>query len=177
MKKNNHNYIETTPLVNENIISIEIRIVGDNISNRIYSLREALAIAIDLGLDLVEINTKIYPPVCKIFNYKKFIYEKKRRQKKINKARLAKFIIKEIRFGPQTSNHDYEFKRKSVRNFLEDGYKVKSLVFFKGRSIIYKSQGKILLLRLANDLEDCSQIAKMPSMEGKKMFLILEPKK
>lgn len=176
MKNYNHNK-ETIPLVNEGITSIEVRIVGDNISNRIYSLREALAVAHDFGLDLVEINTKIYPNVCKLFNYKKFLYEKKRKQKKINKARQAKFIIKEMRFGPQTSNHDYEFKRKSVRNFLEDGYKVKSLVFFKGRSIIYKSQGKILLLRLASDLGDCSQIAKMPSMEGKKMFLILEPKK
>lgn len=175
MKKYNNK--DTLPLVNEQIISLEIRIVGDNISNRIYSLREAFAIAHELGLDLVEINTKIYPPVCKLFNYKKFLFERKRRQKKMNKARQAKFVIKEMRFGPQTSDHDYEFKRKSVRNFLEDGYKVKSLVFFKGRSIIYKSQGKILLLRLASDLEDCSQIAKMPSMEGKKMFLILEPKK
>jgi translation initiation factor IF-3 len=176
MKKSNHNK-EVLPRVNEQITSIEIRIVGDNIYNRIYSLREALGIAHDLGLDLVQINTKVDPSVCKLFNYKKFLYEKKRRQKKLNKARQSKLIVKEIRFGPQTSDHDYEFKRKSIRNFLEEGFKVKSLVFFKGRSIIYKDQGRILLLRLANDLEDCSHIVKMPSMEGKRMFLILEPKK
>lgn len=171
-----HN-IDSIPFVNEQITSLEIRIIGDDIENRIYSLREALDIAHDLGLDLVEITTKVYPPVCKFFNYKKFLYEKKRRQKKFNKAKQAKFVVKEIRFGPQTSTHDYEFKRKSVRNFLEEGFKVKTLVFFKGRSIIYRNQGKILLLRLANDLEDCSNIEKMPSMEGKKMFLILVPKK
>jgi len=172
MKKSNQN-----TRINEEITSLEIRIVGDDLYNRIYSLREALDLANDLGLDLVELNKKVFPPVCKLFNYKKFLYEKKRRQKKLNKARQAKLIVKEIRFGPQTNDHDYEFKRKSVRNFLEEGFKVKSLVFFKGRSIIYKDQGKILLLRLADDLEDCSQIAKMPSMEGKRMFLILEPKK
>jgi len=171
-----HN-IDSIPRINEQITNLEIRIVGDDIENRIYSLREALDIAHDLGLDLVEITNKVYPPVCKFFNYKKFIYEKKRRQKKFNKARQSKLVVKEIRFGPQTSNHDYEFKKKSVRNFLEEGFKVKSLVFFKGRSIIYRNQGKILLLRLANDLEDCSNIEKMPSMEGKRMFLILAPKK
>lgn len=176
MKKFNHKK-EELARINEQITSLEIRIVGDDIQNRIYSLREALDIAHDIGLDLVEINPKGYPPVCKLFNYKKFIYEKKRRQKKLNKARQAKLVIKEMRFGPQTSDHDYEFKRKSVRNFLEEGFKVKSLVFFKGRSIIYKDQGRILLLRLASDLEDCAQIAKMPSMEGKRMFLILVPKK
>lgn len=171
-----HN-IDSIPPFNEQISSLEVRLVGDDIENRIYSLREALDMAHDLGLDLVGIATKSYPPVCKLFNYKKFLYEKKRRQKKFIKARQAKLIVKEIRFGPQTSNHDYEFKRKSVRNFLEEGFKVKSLVFFKGRSIIYRNQGKILLLRLANDLEDCSNIAKMPSMEGKRMYLILVPKK
>lgn len=176
MKKSNHNK-DAILKINEQITSLEIRIVGDDIYNRIYSLREALEIANDLGLDLVEINSKVDPSVCKFFNYKKFIYEKKRKQKKFNKARQVKLVVKEIRFGPQTSAHDYEFKRKSIRHFLEEGFKVKSLVFFKGRSIIYKNQGRILLLRLANDLEDCSQIAKMPSMEGKKMFLILEPKK
>lgn len=163
--------------INEQITSLEIRIIGDTLQNRVYSLREALDIAHDFGLDLVEINTKIYPNVCKLFNYNKFIYEKKRKQKKLNKARQAKLVVKEMRFGPQTSDHDYEFKKKSVRNFLEEGFKVKSLVFFKGRSIIYKNQGRVLLLRLASDLEDCSQIAKMPSMDGKKMFLILVPKK
>lgn len=174
MKKSNK---EAIPRVNEQITSLEVRIVGDDIQNNIYSLREALDLALDLGLDLVEINPKLFPPVCKLFNYKKFIFEKKRRQKKLNKARQAKLVVKEMRFGPQTSDHDYEFKRKSVRNFLEEGFKVKSLVFFKGRSIIYKDQGRILLLRLASDLEDCSQIAKMPSMEGKRMFLVLVPKK
>lgn len=175
MKKSNNK--EAFTRVNEQIISLDIRIVGGELQNRIYSLREALDLAHHRCLDLVEINTKLYPPVCKFFNYKKFLYEKKRRQKKLNKARQAKLIVKEMRFGPQTCEHDYEFKRKRVRNFLEEGFKVKSLVFFKGRSIIYKDQGKILLLRLANDLDDCSQIATMPSLEGKRMFLILEPKK
>lgn len=176
MKKSNHNKTAVTS-VNEQITSLDIRIVGDDMQNRIYSLREALDLAHDRCLDLVEITMKIYPPVCKFFNYKKFLYEKRRRQKKLNKARQSKLIVKEMRFGPQTSDHDYQFKRKIVRNFLEEGFKVKSLVFFKGRSIIYKDQGKILLLRLANDLDDCSQIAKMLSMEGKRMFLILGPKK
>lgn len=171
------NHKEAVISVNEQITYLDIRIVGHDILNRIYSLREALDLANDRCLDLVEINTKMSPPVCKFFNYKKFLYEKKRIQKKLNKARQSKLIVKEMRFGPQTSDHDYKFKRKIVRNFLEEGFKVKSLVFFKGRSIIYKDQGKILLLRLANDLEDCSQIAKMLSMEGKRMFLILGPKK
>lgn len=176
MKKSNNNK-EAVTRVNEQITSLDIRIVGDDMQNRIYSLREALDLSHYSGLDLVEINTKMSPSVCKFFNYKKFLYEQKRRQKKLNKARQSKLIVKEMRFGPQTNDHDYQFKRKIVRNFLEEGFKVKSLVFFKGRSIIYKDQGKILLLRLANDLEDCSQISKMPSMEGKRMFLILEPKK
>lgn len=176
MKKSN-NSKEAFISVNEQITNLDIRIVGHDMINRIYSLREALDLANDRCLDLVEINPKMSPPVCKFFNYKKYIYEKKRRQKKLNKARQSKLIVKEMRFGPQTSDHDYQFKRKIVRNFLEEGFKVKSLVFFKGRSIIYKDQGKILLLRLANDLEDCSQIAKMLSMEGKRMFLILGPKK
>lgn len=176
MKKSNQNK-EAVISVNEQISNLDIRIVGHDILNRIYYLREALDLANDRCLDLVEINTKMSPPVCKFFNYKKFLYEKKRRQKKLNKARQSKLIVKEMRFGPQTSDHDYQIKRKIVRSFLEEGFKVKSLVFFKGRSIIYKDQGKILLLRLANDLEDCSQIAKMLSMEGKRMFLILGPKK
>ncbi|WP_241518387.1 translation initiation factor IF-3 [Bacteroidetes bacterium endosymbiont of Geopemphigus sp.] len=162
--------------INDRITARDIRLVGDNVENGIYSLQEALAIAQDLELDLVEINPKLDPPVCKILDYKKFLYEQKKKQKQL-KAKQTKVVVKEIRFGPQTDEHDYEFKKKNARKFLGEGSKVKSLVFFKGRSIIYKDQGEILLLRLARDLEDCAKVEQMPYMEGKRMFLILTPKK
>lgn len=127
-------------------------------------------------LDLVEISPNADPPVAKILDYKKFIYEQKKREKVI-KANASKVIIKEIRFGPQTDDHDYEFKRKHAEKFLKEGAKLKAYVFFKGRSIIYKDQGEILLLRLAQDLEELGKVEQMPQMEGKRMNMFIAPKK
>jgi translation initiation factor IF-3 len=129
-----------------------------------------------LGLDLVEISPKANPPVCKIVDYKKFLYEQKKREK-VLKAKTTKVVIKEIRFGPQTDNHDYEFKKKHSEKFLKEGAKLKAFVFFKGRSIIYKDQGEILLLRLAQDLEEIGKVEQMPKLEGKRMIMFIAPKK
>ncbi len=130
----------------------------------------------ELGLDLVEISPKANPPVCKIMDYKKFLYEQKKRDK-VLKAKTTKVIIKEIRFGPNTDNHDYEFKKKHAEKFLNEGAKLKAFVFFKGRSIIYKDQGEILLLRLAQDLEKIGKVEQMPKLEGKRMIMFIAPKK
>ena len=130
----------------------------------------------ELGLDLVEISPKANPPVCKIMDYKKFLYEQKKRDK-VLKAKTTKVIIKEIRFGPNTDNHDYEFKKKHAEKFLNEGAKLKAFVFFKGRSIIYKDQGEILLLRLAQDLEEIGKVEQMPKLEGKRMIMFITPKK
>ena len=179
MKKKSNYHLqnkEDSYKINDHITARDLRLVGDNIENGIYSIQEALAIAQDLGLDLVEINPKLDPPVCKVLDYKKFLYEQKKKKKQL-KSKQTKVIVKEIRFGPQTNEHDYEFKKKNARKFLKEGSKVKTLVFFKGRSVIYKDQGEILLLRLARDLEDCAKVEQMPYMEGKRMFLILIPKK
>ena len=127
-----------------------------------------------MGLDLVEISPKANPPVCKIVDYKKFLYEQKKREK-VLKAKTTKVVIKEIRFGPQTDNHDYEFKKKHSEKFLKEGAKLKAFVFFKGRSIIYKDQGEILLLRLAQDLEEIGKVEQMPKLEGKRMIIFLSP--
>jgi len=129
-----------------------------------------------LGLDLVEISPKANPPVCKIVDYKKFLYEQKKREK-VLKAKTTKVVNKEIRFGPQTDNHDYEFKKKHSEKFLKEGAKLKAFVFFKGRSIIYKDQGEILLLRLAQDLEEIGKVEQMPKLEGKRMIMFIAPKK
>ena len=129
-----------------------------------------------MGLDLVEISPKANPPVCKIVDYKKFLYEQKKREK-VLKAKTTKVVIKEIRFGPQTDNHDYEFKKKHSEKFLKEGAKLKAFVFFKGRSIIYKDQGEILLLRLAQDLEEIGKVEQMPKLEGKRMIMFIQPKK
>ncbi len=129
-----------------------------------------------MGLDLVEISPNASPPVCKIMDYKKFLYEQKRREK-VMKAKATKVTIKEIRFGPQTDNHDYEFKKKHAERFLKDGAKLKAYVFFKGRSIIYKDQGEILLLKLAQELEDLGKVEQMPKLEGKRMTMFIAPKK
>jgi len=129
-----------------------------------------------LGLDLVEISPKANPPVCKIVDYKKFLYEQKKRDK-VLKSKTTKVVIKEIRFGPQTDNHDYEFKKKHSEKFLKEGAKLKAFVFFKGRSIIYKDQGEILLLRLAQDLEEIGKVEQMPKLEGKRMIMFIAPKK
>ena len=150
--------------------------MGDNIDVGVYQLPKALAISEELELDLVEISPKASPPVCKILDYKKFLYEQKKREKAL-KSKATKVIIKEIRFGPQTDEHDYEFKKKHAEKFLNDGAKLKAFVFFKGRSIVFKEQGQILLLRLAQDLEEIGKVEQMPQLEGKRMIMFITPKK
>lgn len=141
----------------------------------IYTLRDALQKAEELELDLVEISPNAAPPVCKILDYKKFLYEQKKRDKAL-KAKATKVVIKEIRFGPQTDDHDYNFKKKHAESFLKEGAKLKAYVFFKGRSIIYKDQGEILLLKLASELEELGKVEQMPKLEGKRMTMFLAPK-
>ena len=154
----------------------EVRLVGDNVEVGVYPLKKALELAREQEEDLVEISPNATPPVCKIMDYKKFVYEQKKREKAL-KAKATKVTIKEIRFGPNTDDHDYEFKKKHGEKFLKDGAKLKAYVFFKGRSIIYKDQGEILLLRLAQDLEDYGKVEQMPKLEGKRMTMFIAPKK
>ena len=161
--------------VNEQIRVREVRIVGDGEST-VVSTREALDMAHDQGVDLVEISPNANPPVCRLIDYSKFLYQQKKRQKEM-KAKQVKVEVKEIRFGPQTDEHDYQFKLKHAKEFLEEGNKVRAYVFFRGRSILFKEQGEVLLLRFANDLEEYGKVEGMPSLEGKKMFLYLAPKK
>ncbi len=142
----------------------------------IYPIRKARDIAKELGLDLVEISPKAQPPVCKIIEYKKFLYEQKKREKAL-KSKATKVVIKEIRFGPNTDEHDFEFKKKHAIKFLESGAKLKAYVFFKGRSIVFKDQGQILLLRLAQELEEYGTVEQMPKLEGKRMIMFIAPKK
>ena len=149
--------------------------VGDNVEVGIYPIRKALDKAQELELDLVEISPKAVPPVCKIIDYKKFLYEQKKREK-VMKAKATKVIVKEIRFGPQTDDHDYEFKKRHAEKFLKEGAKLKAYVFFKGRSIVYKDQGEILLLRLASELEEVGKVEQMPKLEGKRMTMFIAPK-
>ena len=150
--------------------------MGDNVEIGVYRLPKALTLSEELELDLVEISPKASPPVCKILDYKKFLYEQKKREKSL-KSKATKVVIKEIRFGPQTDEHDYEFKKKHAEKFLKDGAKLKAFVFFKGRSIVFKEQGQILLLRLAQDLEDIGKVEQMPQLEGKRMIMFIAPKK
>lgn len=150
--------------------------VGENIEAKIVPLDTALKVAKDKGLDLVEISPNTEPPVCKVIDYKKFIYDQKKKQKAI-KSKAQKVVIKELRFGPNTGEHDFDFKLKHARSFLEDGAKVRAFVFFRGRTIIFKDQGQILLLRLAQSLEDIGVVEHMPTLEGKKMIMIIAPKK
>ncbi|WP_262494500.1 translation initiation factor IF-3 [Aurantibacter aestuarii] len=162
--------------INRNIRSEKVRLVGDNVEIGVYDTRDALKIAQEQELDLVEISPKADPPVCKVMDYKKFLYEQKKRDKAI-KAKASKVVVKEIRFGPQTDDHDYEFKKKHAEKFLKEGAKLKAFVFFKGRSIVFKEQGQILLLRLAQDLEEFGKVEQMPKLEGKRMTMFLAPKK
>ncbi|MCL4170970.1 UNVERIFIED_CONTAM: hypothetical protein GTU68_065040, partial [Idotea baltica] len=162
--------------INHHIKATEVRLVGDNVEVGIYPLAEARKLADAEELDLVEISPKAVPPVCKIIDYKKFLYEQKKREKAI-KAKAAKVVMKEIRFGPNTDDHDYEFKKKHAIKFLSDGAKLKAYVFFKGRSIVYKDQGEILLLRLAQELEEWGKVEQMPRLEGKRMTMFIAPKK
>lgn len=153
-----------------------MRLVGENIEPGVFKLTEALRLADQFELDLVEISPNADPPVCKLMDYKKFVYEQKKRDKAL-KAKSTQVVVKEIRFGPQTDEHDYEFKRKNAEKFLKEGAKLKAFVFFKGRSIIYKDQGQILLLRLATDLEEFGKVEAMPVLEGKRMIMFIAPKK
>lgn len=162
--------------INRKIQADPIRVVGENVEPGVRSLREALALAEELSLDLVEISPKADPPVCKIIDYKKFLYEQKKKQKEI-KSKAQKVVIKEIRFGPQTDEHDYEFKKKHAEKFLKEGAKIKAYVFFKGRSILFKDQGQLILLRLATELEELGTVEQMPKMEGKRMIMFIAPKK
>ena len=150
--------------------------VGEEVDPKIVSLDEALKIAGDLELDLVEISPNTEPPICKVIDYKKFIYDQKKKQRAI-KSKAQKVVIKELRFGPNTGEHDFKFKLKHAINFLADGAKVKAFVFFRGRSIIFKDQGQILLLKLAQALEDVGVVEEMPKLDGKKMIMIIAPKK
>ena len=160
--------------INRKITSEELRLVGDNVEIGVYKLSAALALANEQGLDLVEISPKAVPPVCKVMDYKKFLYEQKKREK-VLKSKTAKVVDKEIRFGPNTDDHDYNFKKKHAEKFLKEGAKLKAFVFFKGRSIIFKEQGQILLLRLAQDLEDLGKVEQMPKLEGKRMIMFIAP--
>ncbi len=161
--------------VNEQIRVREVRIVGDE-GSEVVSTRQALEMAHNQGVDLVEISPNANPPVCRLIDYSKFLYQQKKRAKEL-KAKQVKVEVKEIRFGPQTDEHDYQFKLKHAKEFLEDGDKVRAYVFFRGRSILFKEQGEVLLLRFANDLEEYGKVEHMPSLEGKKMFIYLAPKK
>ena len=162
--------------INEQIRAKEVRIVGDEVEAKVYPIAQSLRLAEEHEADLVEISPNAEPPVCRIIDYSKFLYQLKKRQKE-QKAKQVKVNVKEIRFGPQTDDHDYNFKLKHAKGFLEDGDKVKAYVFFKGRSILFKEQGEVLLLRFANDLEDYAKVDQMPILEGKRMTIQLSPKK
>lgn len=162
--------------VNEQIRVREVRIVGDGIESTVLPTRDALRLAEQQGVDLVEISPNAEPPVCRLIDYSKFIYQQRKKQKEI-KAKQVKIEIKEIRFGPQTDDHDYNFKLKHARGFLSEGDKVKAYVFFRGRSILFKEQGEVLLLRFAQDLEEYGKVESMPVLEGKRMTMFIAPKK
>ena len=161
--------------VNEQIRVREVRIVGED-GSEVVPTRKALDMARQQGVDLVEISPNAQPPVCRLIDYSKFLYQQKKHQKEI-KQKQVKVEVKEIRFGPQTDEHDYQFKLKHAKGFLNEGNKVRAYVFFRGRSILFKEQGEVLLLRFANDLEEYGKVEQMPKLEGKKMFLYLVPKK
>ena len=154
----------------------EVRLVGENIEPGVFKFADALRLAEEQEVDLVEISPNAEPPVCKLMDYGKFLYQQKKRDKEL-KAKSSQIVVKEIRFGPQTDEHDYEFKKKNAEKFLKEGAKLKAFVFFKGRSIIYKEQGQILLLRLAQDLEELGKVEALPVLEGKRMIMYLAPKK
>ncbi|MBR1682548.1 MAG: translation initiation factor IF-3 [Bacteroidaceae bacterium] len=173
MKKDN---LKSQYRVNEQIRAREVRIVGDDIESTVLPTRDALRIAEQKGVDLVEISPNAEPPVCRLIDYSKFLYQQKKRQKEM-KAKQVKIEVKEIRFGPQTDDHDYNFKLKHAQGFLSDGDKVKAYVFFRGRSILFKEQGEVLLLRFAQDLEEYGKVESMPVLEGKRMTMFIAPKK
>ena len=167
--------VEEPYRVNERITAARVRVVGENIKVDVYPTAVAIKMAQDQGLDLVEISPNADPPVCKVTDYSKFKYEQKKKQKEI-KANAQKTIVKEIRFGPNTEEHDFNFKVKHAIGFLQDGFKVKTYVHFAGRSIVYKERGEILLLKFAQALEDHGKVEQMPHLEGKRMFMHIAPK-
>jgi translation initiation factor IF-3 len=162
--------------INGRITSPMVRVVGENVEPGIFQLREALSMAEAQELDLVEISPTANPPVCKILDYKKFLFELKKKQKEI-KAKSVKIVVKEIRLGPNTDDHDFDFKLKHAIKFLEDGAKVKVDVFFRGRSIVYKDQGELILLKFAQELEEFGKVEQLPKLEGKRMMMMIGPKK
>ena len=162
--------------INDKIRAKEVRLVGDNVEPGVYPTSEALKMAEEQELDLVVISDKAEPFICRILDYKKFLYEQKKKQKEL-KAKQVKVVIKEIRFGPQTDEHDFQFKKKHAEKFLEEGSKLKTYVFFKGRSIVFKDQGEILLLKLAQELEHVGKVDQMPKLEGNRMIMLMSPKK
>ncbi|WP_296121508.1 translation initiation factor IF-3 [uncultured Porphyromonas sp.] len=167
---------ENSNRINEQIRAREVRVVGDNVEQGIYTIQEARRMAQQQELDLVEISPNADPPVCKILDYQKFLYQQKKKAKE-QKANQVKTTLKEIRFGPQTDDHDYSFKLRHAISFLQEGSKVRAYVFFRGRSIVFKDQGKLLLLRFANDLEDYARVDQLPKLEGKRMSMLFSPKK
>lgn len=167
---------ENSNRINEQIRAREVRVVGDNVEQGIYTIQEARRMAQQQDLDLVEISPNADPPVCKILDYQKFLYQQKKKAKE-QKANQVKTTLKEIRFGPQTDDHDYSFKLRHAISFLQEGSKVRAYVFFRGRSIVFKDQGKLLLLRFANDLEDYARVDQLPKLEGKRMSMLFSPKK
>lgn len=167
---------EDTNLINDEIRASEVRLVGDNVEQGIYPLEEALKIAEGQELDLILIAPQAEPPVCRVMDYQKFKFQQRKHAKE-QKAKSTKLVVKEIRFGPQTDEHDYNFKLKHAIGFLKEGAKVKSYVFFKGRSILFKEQGEVLLLRFANDLEEYGKLDQMPVLEGKRMTIMISPRK
>jgi translation initiation factor IF-3 len=167
--------VEEPYRVNERILAQKVRVVGENIKVDVYPTSVAIKLAQEQGLDLVEISPNADPPVCKVVDYSKFKYEQKKKQKEI-KAHAQKTVLKEIRFGPNTDDHDFNFKVKHGENFLKEGAKVKAYVHFAGRSIVYKERGEILLLKFATALEELGKVEQMPKLEGKRMYLLMTPK-
>ncbi|MDA0913069.1 MAG: translation initiation factor IF-3 [Bacteroidetes bacterium] len=162
--------------INDNIEAVEVRIVGDNVEPAVMRTSDAISLAQEMELDLVEISPKADPPVCRIIEYKKFLYDQKKKQKEI-KAKQQKVVVKEIRFGPNTDDHDFQFKLKHAKKFLQEGSKLKAYVFFRGRTIVFKERGEILLLKFAQELEEFGTVEQLPKLEGKRMTVLFNPKK
>lgn len=162
--------------INEKINAREVRVVADGVPADIYPIDKAREIADEMGLDLVEIAPNAVPPVCKIVDYKKFLYDQKKKQKEL-KSKQSKVVVKEVRFGPNTDDHDFDFKLNHAKKFLEEGSKVKAFVFFKGRTIVFKERGELLLLRFAKELSDLGSVEQLPKLEGKRMIMMINPKK
>jgi translation initiation factor IF-3 len=175
-KKPQTRSVEELHRINDKITAREVRVVGEGMQPVIMSISDALAKAAEMELDLVEISPNAVPPVCKILDYRKFLYDQKKKQKEL-KAKQAKVSVKEVRFGPNTDDHDFNFKLNHARKFLEEGNKVKAFVFFKGRTIVFKERGEILLLKFAQELEDVGLVEQLPKLEGKRMTIMINPKK